>query len=149
MDNSLYTILRVTVAAKAPSLRDVRKALRAAAVGAGCESKWVEELVLAVDEACQNIIRHAYKDSDTGVIDIEASRRSDERGEAVVVDLVDFAEPVDEAAVRSRDLDDVRPGGLGTFFIRSCVDECDFLPPPLGAGNHLRLAKRMTDKNSG
>ncbi|MGI9333875.1 MAG: ATP-binding protein [Gammaproteobacteria bacterium] len=137
------TIIQMTVPAKAQALRDVRKAVRASTVDVGCGPEWTEELVLAVDEACQNIIRHAYKDSDTGIIEIEARRRSDERGDALVVDLIDYAAPIDRASVRSRDLDDVRPGGLGTFFIRQCVDECAFLEPPLGAGNHLRLAKRI------
>jgi len=61
-----------------------------------------------------------------------------------VVRLTDFAAPVDAAKIRARDLDDLRPGGLGVHFIRSLTDDCAWVPPPPGAGNVLRLVKRLT-----
>ena len=57
--------------------------------------------------------------------------------------LLDFAAPVDVSTIKPRRLDEVKPGGLGTHFIQQCVDECGFLAPPDGAGNCLRLAKKM------
>ena len=61
----------------------------------------------------------------------------------IVFDIVDFAPPVDPRRVKPRALDDVRPGGLGTHFINECMDECEFRAPPAGAGNRLRMAKRI------
>ena len=61
----------------------------------------------------------------------------------VVLDIVDFAPPVDPRRVKPRALDDVRPGGLGTHFISECMDECEFRAAPEGAGNRLWMAKRI------
>ena len=61
----------------------------------------------------------------------------------LVFDLVDFAPPVEVEKVRPRPLEVLRPGGLGTHFIRECMDETGFRPPPVGAGNRLRMVKRI------
>jgi sigma-B regulation protein RsbU (phosphoserine phosphatase) len=45
--------------------------------------------------------------------------------------------------VKPRDLEDLRPGGLGTHFIREIMDATDFLRPAAGTGNVLRLRKRI------
>jgi sigma-B regulation protein RsbU (phosphoserine phosphatase) len=93
-----------------------------------------------VDEACQNIIRHAYGGDPTCEIVLEVSRDADR----IVVDLLDFAEPIDHSRIQPRDLDDIRPGGLGTHFIKECMDETEYPPPPEGAGNLLRMMKRIS-----
>ena len=50
---------------------------------------------------------------------------------------------IDPAKVQPRDLDDVRPGGLGTFLIREVMDSAEFVEPPPGCGNLLRMVKRI------
>jgi sigma-B regulation protein RsbU (phosphoserine phosphatase) len=50
---------------------------------------------------------------------------------------------VDPAQVRPRDLDDLRPGGLGTHLMREAMDECEFVEPPPGCSNLLRMVKRI------
>lgn len=124
--------------ARPASLAAIRRALTPALESLGCPSQVVPDVVLAVDEACQNIIRHAYGGGE-GELIIQV------RGDAEMLDirLIDFAPPINPAMVCPRDLDDIRPGGLGTHFIRSVMDEVEFLAPPPGAGNLLRLAKRM------
>ena len=63
--------------------------------------------------------------------------------DALYFSLVDSAPRVDPARVRPRDLDDVRPGGLGTHFIQTVMDEAEFLEPPSGVGNLLRMVRRI------
>lgn len=124
--------------ARPDRLCDIRRAIGEAADTAGCDPDTVHDVVLAVDEACQNIIRHAYKGGD-GDIRVQLECRPG----ALVVRLIDFAPPVDVAAIRPRPLDELRPGGLGTHFIRTVMDEVAFLPPPEGAGNMLQMTKRI------
>src|SRR5690606_4213057 len=101
------------------------------------------DLKMAVDEACQNIIRHAYHGcDDAGDIVIDFTRR----GGAMVIDIMDFAEPVDPEKIRARDLNEVRPGGLGVHLIKSVCDEAQFVPPPPGVGNLFKLTKRLPTK---
>jgi sigma-B regulation protein RsbU (phosphoserine phosphatase) len=133
-------IMRLRVPARADRLRLIRNATEQAARYCGADSAWAADLVMAVDEACQNIIRHAYggrEDAGDIVIDFIAT------GESLEVQLADFAAPVDPAAIRPRDLSEVRPGGLGVHLIRSVCDEARFLPAPPGVGNLFKLTKRL------
>lgn len=127
-----------TFPAAAEHLRDIRDAVRGAARRCGFPERTVGDLVLVVDEACQNIIRHAYGGA-AGDIVLEIRRVAG----ALVVVLRDFADPVDPAAIRPRSLDDLRPGGLGTYFINEIMDEVTYTAPPNGRGNLLRMTKRI------
>lgn len=120
-------------------LKMVRAAVAAAVRSTGCSEDAVHDIVLAVDEACQNVIRHAYSGRPDGEIVLTMRRE----GDRVAVELRDFAPPVDERRVRPRDLDELRPGGLGTHLIREVMDEVAFLPRPAGGGNLLRMVKRI------
>ena len=119
-------------------LTDIRRAVAETANALGCPTPMVHDIVLAVDEACQNIIRHAYCGK-AGDIVVQVGRDDHH----LVVRLIDYAPPVDVTKVCPRPLDDVRPGGLGTHFIREVMDEVTFLPPPAGAGNLLQMIKRI------
>lgn len=119
-------------------LHDIRRAVAETIGALGCPDALVHDVVLAVDEACQNIIRHAYCGQDGDIV-VQVGR-DDHR---LVVRLIDFAPPVDVAKVCPRPLDELRPGGLGTHFIREVMDEVAFLVPPAGAGNLLQMVKRI------
>ena len=59
--------------------------------------------------------------------------------------LRDWAPPVDPSCLDAgRDFDDLRPGGLGTRFMKELMDEVSFDSPPAGGGNRLRLVKRLS-----
>jgi len=128
------------IASRPDSLKLVRALVNDAGGAIGCSGVCVTEMIMAVDEACQNIIRHAYGGDPGGEIVVDI-RRQDDR---IAIHLLDFAAPVDVSKIKPRPLDDVKPGGLGTHFIQQCMDECGFLTPPAGAGNCLRLIKRIT-----
>lgn len=118
-------------------LRLLRDVVRDAADIAGLDEAGADAVVLAVNEACMNIIQHGYRMDPAGRIDIRVSR---EPG-ALVFQLRDYAGRVDVSTVCSRDLDDVRPGGLGVHLIGCLMDESGFLPPPDGGGNLFQMKK--------
>jgi len=124
--------------ARPEALAAIRAAVAAALAGLGVGGALVESCVLAVDEACQNIIRHAYKGGEGDIV-LHVARE----GEAILIRLMDFAPPVDPAKIVSRPLDDVRPGGLGTHLMRSVMDSVEFRTPPTGIGNLLEMVKRI------
>lgn len=131
------SLCQLSVPGRAQSLSLVRRAVEAAAGACGFTKEQTQDIVLAVDEACQNVVRHAYGGRGEGDIVVDLRR---EHGEFQVV-IRDFAAPVDETKIKPRALDDVRPGGLGVHFIREVMDGMDYLPPPDGQGNLLRLKK--------
>jgi len=120
-------------------LKLVRAVVGSAAELAGCRPEVVSKIVIAVNEACMNIIQHAYKGDASGEI-VLVALRSDA---SIVFNLRDFAPPVDVSEVRSRDLDDLRPGGLGTYFIQEIMDEWYIRPLPDSTGNSMQLIKKI------
>lgn len=141
-DPDLLAHLRVP--AVPSSLRVVRRVVRECALIAGTDQAWADDLVLAVDEACQNVVRHAYGGRGDGDVIVILRRCR----EGIGVDIVDFAPTVDPVTVKGRDLDDVRPGGLGVHLIRAVCEEAGFMPPPSGAGNLFRLVKRFAKRSA-
>ncbi len=131
-------LLAVRLDATPDCLCDLRRRVEAAAAAGGCPGETAADVVLAVDEACQNIIRHGYCGKGEVVLEIRKNASG-----LLEVQLIDFAPPVDLAKIRPRCLDDIRPGGLGTHFMRAVMDEVVFLPPPAGAGNFLKMTKAI------
>lgn len=132
------SLCALSVPARAESLKMVRRAVEQAATTCGFSKEQSQDIVLAVDEACQNVVRHAYAGSD-GDMSIDIRR---EKG-AFTVLIRDHAPTVDVSKIKARDLDDVRPGGLGVHFIHEVMDDVEHLPPPDGQGNLLRLKKAI------
>jgi sigma-B regulation protein RsbU (phosphoserine phosphatase) len=132
-------VLELQVPAQAKELKRIREAARECVERCGCSAQSTADIVLAIDEACQNIIRHAYDGQPDGVIELEIEHRGDQ----LIFSLKDRAPTIDPTRIKPRDLDDVRPGGLGTHFIRRVMDEAEYLKPPSGHGNLLRMVRQI------
>ena len=126
---------RFELNASSEVLSPFRKELRQILSHAGWEKKTTEEILLAVDEALTNIIRHAYQGS-SGKMMVSVLA-SDDKIEIV---LEDRGMKFDPTQVPSPELPRHRPGGLGIHFIRTIMDQMiyDDQDP---AGNRLRLIK--------
>ena len=120
----------------------MRAVVKRAAESLGCNDKLADKMVLAVNEACMNIIQHAYKGDYSGEIMLEILNNDHH----IKFRITDQAEPVDLSCIRPRDLGDVRPGGLGTHFMREIMDECDMGHLEDGRGNYLEMIKNISKK---
>lgn len=118
----------------------VRVLVRRSAELVGCNAELCEQLALAVNEACMNAMQHAYGGDTSGEIVLEIHNDAD----TIQFYLRDFARPVDLERVEPRALDDVRPGGLGTHFIREIMDECEMGHLDGDCGNYLEMSKKIT-----
>jgi len=125
----------LTIKSHPRHLADVRQFVRRVAAEAQFDKDLAFHMVLAVDEACANIIRHAYRGDYEKDIIIQAEVTPD----AVEFRLRDFGRQVDPAVMKSRNLDDIRPGGLGCFLIRKTFDLVEYTHLPVGT--ELRLVK--------
>lgn len=133
------SLCALTVPARAGSLKLVRRAVGETSAACGFSQEQCQDLMLAVDEACQNVVRHAYAGVADGDMVVDIRRE----GQSYVVSVRDFAPPADVAKIVPRNLDDVRPGGLGVHFIREVMDDVEHLSPPDGQGNLLRMKKAI------
>lgn len=114
----------------------VRSAIYPLVIEAGFPKKDARRIVLAVDEACSNIIKYAYEGDYTRTysldITVEAGR--------LAVELKDSGKKPDLSKIAPRKLDEVRPGGLGTHFIAAVFDRVEY-DTSRGAGTVLTLVK--------
>ena len=108
-------------------------------IGFGADE--VDKLVLAVDEACTNVIRHAYGDREDGRIILTFTLGRD----CFEICIRDFGIGADPEGFRGRDLNQVRPGGLGIHFIKSGVDKMEYNVPADG-GMVLKLVKFLPEQ---
>jgi len=123
------------------SLRRISEFVARFAGAAGLEPKVIYAVEMAVDEACTNIIEHAYGGEGRGDIECTCQVSSD----GLTVRLRDYGRPFDPSSVPEPDinagLDERREGGLGLYLIRKLMDEVRFEFTP-DSGNVLTMVKR-------
>ena len=100
-----------------------------------------DELVLAIAEAAQNIVKHGYKgvEHTTDRMEIKISLKDGD----LEIGFFDKGKAVVPGNVQHRKLDDIKPGGLGTFFIKQIMDAAVFKKDQKGWVNHLVLTKKI------
>jgi serine/threonine-protein kinase RsbW len=115
-------------------VRDVTSRFCAAC---GMDDDLTGQIRLAVDEACSNVIKHAYKGDTTRKIVVKYFKSR----KGIRISIEDSGEKARPQLMKGRDLDDVRPGGLGMHFIRRVFDAVEY-DPKKKAGNRLLLIRR-------
>ncbi len=113
-------------------LSGARELVGAIARRLGFPDEHASQIALALDEALCNVIRHGY-DRETGKpiwisliprgLGPEAGPEHARQADALTLIIEDEAPQVEPDKIRSRDLDEVRPGGLGVHIIQSVMDE--------------------------
>lgn len=123
----------------------LRRFAGAAAEELGFAPDDVIKIEMAVDEACSNIILHAYAHGVTGpqVIDL----RLDTRGEALAISIRDRGRgrpaPADGGTLADyHTLDRANYHGLGTLIIRQFMDEVRYEAEP-GQGTSVTMIKHL------
>ena len=134
-------LIMITVPAAPKYLCLIRDVTVRLCVSGGLEEPVISTLKLAIDEACANIIKHAYK-GDTGKKIRVQYRITKEAFETVIEDS---GKKVAPELLRGRDLDDVRPGGLGIHFIKRAFDVVAY-DEKKKKGNRLKLIKYLKEE---
>ena len=135
--------MRIVISSDPCLLHILRGVVRFCAGEAGFPESDAESLAMAINEAAANVIRHTYKDCPNKKLALEILSFPD-RMDFV---LQDWGPKVNHQQVRPRPLDEVRPGGLGTFFIRTFVDGWKY-EDDCAEGNRLRMVKNIPRKVS-
>ena len=102
--------------------------------------KDTDDLVLALAEAAQNIIKHAYHNQPTKD---EMKITIKFKDNILTIELRDKGKPVVPSNIKPRSLDNIKSGGLGTFFIGQIMDEVIFKTSKVNWVNHLILTKNF------
>lgn len=125
------------------SLVKIGEFVTEAAKSIGFEGFELYKIETAVDEACSNIIEHAY--GQEGVGDIIVSVETDPK--KIIITLTDFGEPFDPKYVKqpdiNADLNDRDDHGLGIYMMKQWMDKVIF--DAQDKKNILTLVKRLKD----
>ncbi len=125
--------------ARADAMRGLRTQLRAAFDREALEPRLRDELVLAVDEACTNVIRHGYGPACEGPLEVRATRCA----AMLTLEIIDEAPAIDPASFQPGTLGECRCGGLGIALIDRIMDDWRIEPAETGRGNRLVLRKHI------
>lgn len=131
--------------AKFENLDAIREYLSQAAKDHGVDEEGIYTIQLAGDEACSNIIEHAYKGTPDGEIECTVTKDGENliliiKDHGCCFDPASVPEPKLNSPIEERDI-----GGLGLYLIRHLMDEVNY--ESLGtAGNVLTLKKHIFQK---
>jgi sigma-B regulation protein RsbU (phosphoserine phosphatase) len=128
------TLEITSVAANCKRCRDF---IEAWALTAGFPDLERGRIVLAADEAVTNVIRHTYKSAPDKPIILTA----DITDGHLHLRLRDYGPQVDAETLKGRELEDVKPGGLGLHLLKSVFTVVEHIPLP--DGNEWHLAKPL------
>jgi len=136
-------------------LSGAREMVSSIAKRLGFSDESAAHIALAIDEALCNVIRHGYDKAaerpiwislfpEGGVLTPE-SQGQPSPTTALRIVIEDEARQVDLAEIKSRDLEEIRPGGLGVHIIRQVMDSVKYehRPGPAG-GMRLTMVKSRT-----
>ena len=134
----------ITVRGELNELVKVRAFVESSASECGIAQHVAQQIALAVDEACSNLVRHAFKliAGTFMTIKVEA-----EKG-VVVISIFDAATPFNPLQVQSPEMQDYfaqfRRGGLGVQIIKTVMDKIEYFPSSAKQPrNELRLTKNL------
>jgi len=139
---SIERTFSLQVPSNTENLAMIRDFVNGIGTRAGMAAAEVAELELAVDEACANVIEHAYGPEVTKEVSVKATL--DEF--AVQIDVVDTGMGFDPAGISQKNLEQLvaerKSGGLGMRLMKTLMDEVHYEVIP-GQKNELRMIKRL------
>jgi anti-sigma regulatory factor (Ser/Thr protein kinase) len=139
--------MRLTVRSDPRFLGSIRRMVRGWLEASEIAEETAADVVLAIDEACSNVIRHAYEGRCDQALEISLHSEP----EQLVFQISDHGEPCPPECTEKRplqvpNLDDLKPGGLGVQLIYRVFDEVDFCPgKERGNCITMRLNRKQTE----
>lgn len=125
----------------------IREFVGSVALQASFDSSEIAKLELAVDEACANVIEHAYGHDTTKEVIVRATL--DE--ESLSIDVEDTGNGFDPSTVNQEELEQLiskrKTGGLGMRLMKTLMDEVRYEIEP-GKKNALHMMKRLNKKQA-
>jgi len=111
------------------NLAKIREFTKSAAIECGFSEEVIGKIILAVDEACTNIIKHAYKFSPEGIISIKIKFDNNK----LSISITDEGLQFDPNRIPEPNLKQYyqqkRVGGLGMFLMKKLMDEVRYSTP--------------------
>ncbi len=137
---------KLIVKSRTENLSSIREFVYSTARSIGFSSDAIDDMILAVDEACTNIIKHAYKSYPDGeiVIKLKFSNKK------LTIKILDYGVSFHPDQVPEPDLQKYyrqhRIGGLGMYLMKTLMDDVKYTSIP-GKYNQVMLSKTLSSAN--
>lgn len=145
-DKKILSEKKLVIKSRTENLSVIRSFVQAAAEEAGISQENTSDILLAVDEACTNIIKHAYKSFPDGEIIITLGYSA----EKFTITIIDYGSAFSPDAVPKPDLQEYyrqrRIGGLGMYLMKTLMDDVHYVSIP-GKYNQVSLSKNLNSHN--
>jgi serine/threonine-protein kinase RsbW len=131
---------KLEIMSRTENLAHIREFINSAAAEVGLSQETIDNIILAVDEACTNIIKHAYKYFPDGkiVLNLKTNKKT------FTIEIIDYGKSFEPGLVPNPDLlkyyDEKRVGGLGMYLMKKLMDEVKYTSVP-GKFNQVSLSK--------
>lgn len=126
----MFPCIQLTIPAKAEYLDIVRLTLYGIASKAGFSFEEIEDMKVAVAEACNNSILHAYPNKEAGSVEI--SFELEEKG--MCIRIKDKGESFDYelaskkiASHQDKKMSELKAGGLGLYMMQGLMDKVQII----------------------
>lgn len=130
------------VKSRTDNLSVIRDFISENALSAGIDEAVVDKIMLAVDEACTNIIKHAYKSSPEGEIILTIDYDENK----FTITIIDYGKSFEPERVPLPNLQkyykEHKVGGLGMYLMKSLMDDVKYTSIP-GKYNRVLLSKNI------
>ncbi len=145
MDNKTKSY-RLKIPSRTDNLELIRNFVSGLAKKVGFDKDDINKIELAVDEACTNVIEHAYRNDEGKDIDIVIKIDYDK----FTIIVADQGRSIDVDKIKMPDmkkyLAELRVGGLGIYLMKTLMDEVDYRTIP-GKRNEVRMVKYFLKKD--
>jgi serine/threonine-protein kinase RsbW len=145
---SIERTFSLHVPSSTENLSMIRDFVKSIGMQSGMGDMDVAKLEMAVDEACSNVMEHAYNADSTKDVSIRATVDED----SVQIEVVDTGKGFDPSTVEQLKLEELvsakRTGGLGMRLMKAFMDEVHYEMLP-GVKNELRMVKRLKKRDAG
>ena len=134
-------LLQLELPADARLLPRTRQAVAGYLEDAGAEEEATADVVLALDEDCANVIRHAFPNGTQGTIRLRAEIGDN----SVTVQVEDDGIGCDPDAATGRQPDPEEVSGRGLYMIRELMTTMHLESPTETGGTRLRMQKMLRE----
>lgn len=142
MKKNNENIIEMTILSTTENLSVVRNLIQNSTMRKNIPERIINEIMLAVDEACTNVIKHAYKSDPHQEIKVSIEFLNDE----IIITFIDHGISFNPDEIPSPDLQQYmqqrKVGGLGLHLMRTLMDKVDYKSIK-GKYNRLILSKKI------
>ena len=130
--------IHLSIISHPENLKIIRKVMKDVMSKTGLSKKDSGCVILAIDEACSNIIKHGYKNDYNQKIDLTIILKKN----LLSISILDNGIRFDKNSIETRNIDEIKPGGLGIYIINQVMDRVEYARTSEGF-NKIEMVKKL------